>query len=123
MAALPERGSCEALLNRTEYLLGIVVILYDAMTNLKPKIVYPFNRQYSMSATKVCWVNSVACNLRYHIISTIEIYLVIDYVGRNAYHHIINFQFAPDIIVLTWSQVTLGQSCVLHEPYITAVLA
>ena len=35
---------------------------YDAMPNLKPEIVYPFNRQYSMSAAKVCWVNSVACN-------------------------------------------------------------
>ena len=36
--------------------------VYDAMPNLKPEIVYPFNRQYSMSAAKVCWVNSVACN-------------------------------------------------------------
>ena len=40
------------------------------MPNPKPKIVYPFNRQYSMSAAKVCWVNSVACNLLYHITST-----------------------------------------------------
>ena len=56
---------------------------YDAMPNLKPEIVYPLNRQYSMSAAKVCWVNSVACNLPYHIILIIEIYLVIDDVGRN----------------------------------------
>ena len=35
---------------------------YDGMPYLKPEIVYPFNRQYSMSAAKVCWVNSVACN-------------------------------------------------------------
>ena len=53
------------------------------MPNLKPEIVYPFNRQYSMLAAKVCWVNSVACNLQYHIISIIEIYLVIDDVDRN----------------------------------------
>ena len=55
------------------------------MPNLKPEIVYPFNRQYSMSAAKVFWVNSVACNcnLPYHIISIIEIYLVINDVGRN----------------------------------------
>ena len=58
-------------------------ITYDAMPNLKPEIVYPLNRQYSMSAAKVCLVNSVACNLPYHIISIIEIYLVIDDVGRN----------------------------------------
>ena len=48
------------------------------MPDPKPEIVYPFNRQYSMSAAKVCRVNSVACNLPYHIISTIEIYLVIE---------------------------------------------
>ena len=54
---------------------------YDGMPYLKPEIVYPFNRQYSMSAAKVCWVNSVGCNLLYHIISTIEIYLVIELSG------------------------------------------
>ena len=67
----------------TYEVLIMIVIVYDAMPNLKPEIVYPFNRQYSMSAAKVCWVNSVACNLQYHIISIIEIYLVIDDVGRN----------------------------------------
>ena len=35
---------------------------YDGMPYLMPEIVYPFNRQCSMSAAKVCWVNSVACN-------------------------------------------------------------
>ena len=55
--------------------------LYDVMPKLELEIVYPFNRQYSMSAAKVCWVNSVACNLLYHIISTIEIYFVIELSG------------------------------------------
>ena len=51
------------------------------MPKLELEIVYPFNRQYSMSAAKVCWVNSVACNLLYHIIFTIEIYFVIELSG------------------------------------------
>ena len=55
--------------------------IYDVMPKLELEIVYPFNRQYSMSAAKVCWVNSVACNLLYHIISTIEIYFVIELSG------------------------------------------
>ena len=53
------------------------IFQYDVMPEPKPEIVYPFNRQYSMSAAKVCRVNSVACNLPYLIISTIEIYSVI----------------------------------------------
>ena len=53
------RLASNQVITQLEYDLDLV---YDVMPDPKPEIVYPFNRQYSMSAAKVCWVNSVACN-------------------------------------------------------------